>query len=218
MCGDFNGRIGDIDELSEFDAIDIVKRHVIDNTVNQHGHSFMKFLNEAKMCILNSRFGEDDNNFTTVSTRGKAIVDYICVPHETMELCVNFKVRTARSIIVGGNLVGLLGDRSKAPDHSALIAEFRTSHINTGYDTDEAGVNCERPRYKLKQTLRDFLSCDLSKLALQTLILKTESSMETQVAIDTHYDDLCSVIITEMDKCIPRFETGRKARTLFKSH
>ena len=218
VCGDFNARIGDIDELSEFDDIDIVKRHVIDNTVNQHGHSFIEFLNEAKMCILNGRFGEDDNNFTSVSTRGKAAVDYICVPHETMEQCVNFKVRTARSIIGDGNLVGLLGDRSKAPDHSALIAEFRTSHINTGYDTDEAGVNCERPRYKLKQTPRDFLSSDLSKLALQTLILKIESSRETQVAIDTHYDDLCNVIITEMDKCIPRFETGRKARRRFKSH
>ena len=170
------------------------------------------------MCILNGRFNEADNNFTSVSTRGKAVVDYICIPHDTMAQCVNFKVRTARSIIEDGNLFGLLGDRSKAPDHSALITEFRTSHIGTGFYTDENDVTCEKKRYKLKSTPRDFLSSDLLKLALQTIILKIESARETQTEIDTIYNDLCNVITTEMDKCIPRFETGKKTKRRFKSH
>ena len=120
VCGDLNARIGALDDLSEFDGVNIVNRQVIDKTINQHGHSFTEFLNEAKMCILNGRFNEANNNFTSVSTRGKAVVDYICIPDDIMEQCVDFKVRTARSIIEDGNLCGLLGDRSKAPDHSAL--------------------------------------------------------------------------------------------------
>ena len=170
VCGDFNARIGSLDDLTDFDDVNIIKRHVLDKPINQHGHSFIDFLNEAKLCILNSRFNETENNFTSVSTQGRAIVDYICVPHHVMENCMSFKVRTARSIIEDGNLSGLLGERSKAPDHSALIAEFQTSHICTdNYDTHNEEAS-DRKRYKLKAIPRDFLSSNISRLALQDII------------------------------------------------
>ena len=76
VSGDFNARIGSLDDLTDFDDVNIIKRHVIDKTINQHGHSFIEFLKEAKLCILNGRFNETKNNFTPVSTRGKAFVDY----------------------------------------------------------------------------------------------------------------------------------------------
>ena len=117
MCRDFNARIGSLDELTEFDDVDIFKRQVIDKTINQHGHSFIEFLNEAKFCILNGRFNETENNFTSVSTRDKAIVEYICAPHDVIEKCESFKVRTARSIIEDGILSSLLGE-SFRPNHS----------------------------------------------------------------------------------------------------
>ena len=52
VCGDFNARIGSLDDLTDFDDVNILKRHVLDKTINQHGHSFIDFLNEAKVCIL----------------------------------------------------------------------------------------------------------------------------------------------------------------------
>ena len=83
---------------------------------------------------------------------------------------MSFKVRTARLIIEDGNLSGLLGERSKAPDHSALIAEFQTSHICTdNYDTHNEDAS-DRKRYKLKAIPRDFLSSNISRLALQDII------------------------------------------------
>ena len=170
VCGDFNARIGSLDDLTDFDDVNIIKRHVLDKPINQHGNSFIDFLNEAKLCILNSRFNETENNFTSVSTQGRAVVDYICVPHHVMENCMSFKVRTARSIIEDGNLSGLLGERSKAPDHSALITEFQTSHICTdNYDTHNEEAS-DRKRYKLKAIPRDFLSSNISRLALQDII------------------------------------------------
>ena len=76
------------------------------------------------MCVLNGRINESDNNFTSVSARGNAVVDYICVPHDALEKCEYFKVKTMRSVIEDGKLTCLLGERSKAPDHSALITEI----------------------------------------------------------------------------------------------
>lgn len=77
---------------------------------------------------LNGRFNINEDNYTSVSLRGKAVVDYICVPHDILEQCNDFKVITSRSIIENGNLVHLLGERSKTPDHSAMVIEFRTLH------------------------------------------------------------------------------------------
>ena len=59
VCGDFNARIGSLDDLTDFDDVNILKRHVLDKTINQHGHSFIDFLNEAKLCILKT--GEELN-------------------------------------------------------------------------------------------------------------------------------------------------------------
>ena len=175
-------------------------------------------MNEAKLCILNSCFNETENNFTSVSTPGKAVVDFICVPHDVMENCVSFKVRTARSIIEDGNLSGLLGERSKAPDHSALIAEFQTSHICAdNYDAHNEEAS-DRQRYKLKAIPRDFLSSNISRLALQDIISKTESFRKAQSEIDSIYSSLCDTIIMEMDNCIPRCDTSKKTRKRFKTH
>ena len=66
-------------------GIYIWPKSMLSVTVNEHGHSFLDFLNEAKMFVLNGRFNGSDNNFTSVSTRGKAVVDYICVPCDDLE-------------------------------------------------------------------------------------------------------------------------------------
>ena len=55
--------------------------------MNQHGHSF----DEAKFCTLNGRFDTNDDNYTSVSSKGNAVVDYICLPHDTFEQCLYFK-------------------------------------------------------------------------------------------------------------------------------
>ena len=43
VCGDFNARIGSLDDLTDFDDANILKRRVLDKTINQHGHSFIDF-------------------------------------------------------------------------------------------------------------------------------------------------------------------------------
>ena len=121
-----------------------------------------------------------------MSPRGKAAVDYICVPHETLELCNYFKVLTSRSIIEDANLFPHLGERSKVPDHSALTVEFRTLHSAQNLEGNSAHTGCLNgaKRYKLRSIPNEFLSSDLSKLALQNIIGRTESARETQNEIN----------------------------------
>lgn len=47
----------------------------IGDTVNQHEHELIYFLNEAHFCVLNGRFPDD--NLTCISRNGKSFVDYI---------------------------------------------------------------------------------------------------------------------------------------------
>ena len=76
----------------------------------------------------------------------------------------------------------------------------------------------DRKRYKLKAIPRDFLSSNISRLALQDIISKIESAQETQSEIDNIYSSLCDAIITEMNNCIPRCDTSKKTRKRFKTH
>ena len=50
-------------------------REVIDFCLNNYGKIFVDFLINTNMCILNGR-GSGNNDFTSVSTIGNAVVDY----------------------------------------------------------------------------------------------------------------------------------------------
>ena len=123
VCGDFNSRIGEVsDIISDIDRIS--HRAVIDKNINQHGHAFVDFLIDSEMCVLNGRFFEDCDNFTSVSTRGRSVVDYIDVPHDCFNSCENFEVISPTSINEN-KLQSLLGDRSRVPDHNFLRFTYK---------------------------------------------------------------------------------------------
>ena len=127
-----------MNDISGFDDVNIPKRRVIDATLNQHGHSFIEFLNESKMCMLNGRCDAENDNYTSISTRGKAVVDYICAPHENLDKCESFKVIPTSS---------LFGERSRAPDHSSLIVEFRKLHSVIKEQSSQINDSTEQKRY-----------------------------------------------------------------------
>ncbi len=125
---DFNARIGCLSDIIH-ECYSIPERTVIDTTLNQHGRDFTDFLNDAKFCILNGRFSND--NFTSISRKGKAVVDYLCVPHDTFTSCKDFKVVRVQEIVDQHGLHGLLGERSRLPDHSVLLSEFDFGYCQT---------------------------------------------------------------------------------------
>ena len=89
VCGDFNARVGDqedvilgVDVLPECDIIDFNK--------NQYCDIFTDFLISTNMCILNGR-NSKFNNFTIVSSKGSAVVDYVLEPYEQLSRYYNFE-------------------------------------------------------------------------------------------------------------------------------
>lgn len=75
ICGDLNSRIGNVQDINN--TVDNIPcRLVKDQTQNQHGNSFIEFLNDTRICILNGRYGDDSNNYTFQSSRGQSVVDF----------------------------------------------------------------------------------------------------------------------------------------------
>ena len=98
ICGDFNARIGcTLDFIPDIDNVN--ERLVLDHSKNSHGRSFIEFLKEGKMCILNGRFEKEKDNYTFISSRGKSVVDYFVVPHECLQYCSEFSVKTVSDIV-----------------------------------------------------------------------------------------------------------------------
>ena len=107
ISGDLNARMGSLSDTSgDFDLIP--DRLGIDKTTNQHGHDLCEFLIDSKFCVLNGRFDSTQDNFTSISQKGRATVDYICVPHYVFQLCKYFKVLTVHLLLTISNCTNLL--------------------------------------------------------------------------------------------------------------
>lgn len=74
---------------------------------------FLIFLRDSKCCVLNGRINQENDNFTSISERGKAVVDYIITPHDCLESCVDFKVITSKDLMDsnGATYIALIGER-----------------------------------------------------------------------------------------------------------
>ncbi|CAG2188553.1 unnamed protein product [Mytilus edulis] len=175
LLGDFNSRIGSMSEML-FEADEITKRNQIDNCVNQHGHEFLEFLNESKFCVLNGRFADGDN-YTSISKKGKAVVDFICVPQDMFTDVKYFRVLTVQSIVDDFKLHDLIGSKSKLPDHSAIVSEFNITRHCLATQTKDTRSSCSR--FKLNQIPLDFMTSDIKRTALLNLIEQIERCRET---------------------------------------
>ena len=92
--------------------------NVIDYKVSPYCHIFIDFLINANLCILNGR-NLKHNDFTSISPRGCAVVDYCLVPYEQLEHSSDFKVIRCSNLLEDAVGIQRLGN-STIPDHSIL--------------------------------------------------------------------------------------------------
>ena len=87
LCGDFNSRCGgEADYIEGID--DIIERNVVDYKKNHYGNILLDFLISSNCVMLNGR--HVNNDFTSVSTKGLAVVDYVVVSHQELTRYVAF--------------------------------------------------------------------------------------------------------------------------------
>ena len=136
--------------------------------------------------------------------------------HDALSNCKSFEVIHTKELVELHGLYSLLGERSKLPDHAFLRTEFNIAmspiHSNTKHS---AGTN-DTIRFKLNRIPDDIFHSETSALAILELIENIELVRETQSEIDDMYNRLCDLILTEIKRTIPTFDTTRKSRKRYK--
>ena len=218
ICADMNARIGNVDDTLTFND-DIAPRCVLDDTVNNHGHSFIDFLQESCMCIVNGRITPESNNMTSVSSKGQAVVDYISVPTDFIKSCSQFNVHLMNDIISENDLHGLLGTRCKAPDHSLLELYVSVPYFPfTENDSEVNTPESQGKRYKFNELPTSFLTSDRWLAVLDNILAKVENAAICQENVNSLYTEFCSNLFTEIDSQIPYSSVNKKMRKRFKNY
>ena len=124
--GDFNARVENLQE-AVFELDQLPKRVVLDQHINQHGRNIIDFLNESVFCILNGRLDIEHNVFICKTARGMSVVDYVLVPQNFFTWCKSFQVISCNDFV--DDLLDMIEDRSKLPDHNILLFSFETESV-----------------------------------------------------------------------------------------
>ena len=98
ICGDFNSRLGDLVEYIE-GVDEVPPKDILDFSKNAHGQYFLKFFIDSNCCVINVRVDPQKNNFTSVSAKGKAIVDYFAVPYTSSQYITGLEIKGSSNLV-----------------------------------------------------------------------------------------------------------------------
>ena len=105
LCGDFNSRCGN--EADYIEGVDnITELSTVDYKKNRYGDILLDFLINSNCAMLNGR-SVGNNDYTSISTKGVAVVDYVIVAHQELQKCDDFEVLRARHLFDNAGLLGV---------------------------------------------------------------------------------------------------------------
>ena len=192
-------------------------RKVIDITrPNTHGDAFIEFLKDIKLCMLNGRFDPQKDNYTSISNRGRSVVDYVLTPHDCFEYCKDFKVESVTSLLDKFKLVDLVGERSRPPDHSVLSFKFVTNYMPEDVATEPIKSHGGR-RYYFEHVPDTFMSTEIWTEGIRVLIDTFLNMANNQEDLDSSYDNMCKLILLEMDTKLRFKDASTNVRKRFKN-
>ena len=190
ICGDFNARCGEESDFIE--GVDNVSpREILDKHINSHGYSFIDFLVDCNMCMVNGRIGKND--YTCISPNGKSVVDYVLLPYECLGKCKDFKIHTMTDLINTYNLMG----STKFPDHSVI--QFDLSYENI------ASTNCDRSNDMIKRSYKvdnipiTFLNDANAVHKVSETLSNIEHALSNEADLNDAYKSFLNLIHEEMN-------------------
>ena len=216
ICGDFNSRIGlENDFISCIDNVQV--RKPLDLIKNSYCDSFLEFLKDNKLCILNGRITPHMDNFTCINSRGCSVVDYFIVPQQHVQMCESCSVYCANDLINSLGIHDLLSSSCRALDHSIICGKFvsRYQYEHNDLSADKNNINDglnvmpNRKIYDYRNISPCFMNSESWNEKITDLIIKLETQINVNNKLDSIYDNLITVITNEMDKyinfkCIPK--------------
>ena len=193
--GDFNARCGDLVE-TESDS-NTAERIVVDKVINTRGRDFISFANSLDLVLLNGRFDESKDGFTSVSTKGLAVVDYFICPSKSIDSFSNFKVTDPLETIHNFKL----DVDSSLPDHRILEVKLETNWMSKVPPPKEP---FKSPNIK-KIIPENYMTDDTDRQALSDLTCKLNdqqniSESDLQCHVNEVYKEFCSLLDSKLIK------------------
>ena len=197
ICGDFNSRLADIPDFIE-GVDEVPERDVIDFRNNAHGMKMIDFLLSSNCCVLNGRPGISVlNDFTSVSVKGLAVVDYCVVPYENLHRFSDFKVVRSTDLFNSAGCLNVVDPSHCMPDHSMLKWCVEVGQVKQTLSTNNP-VSTKVTQFS-RDVPPDFLSDNLASSNINNLIEQIQTQEAVQNNIDSNYEDFCSLLKQEME-------------------
>ena len=205
MGGDFNGRIGSsLDYIPDVD--DVGGCQPIDLLSNAHGVALLDFLKESKQCILNGRISPNFDNYTSISGRGKAVVDYLISPHASIDQFTKCAVLPIRELCDDIKYK----PSAKLPDHSIVLCEFKAFSWSGDMDT-EIPKRMQR-KFKSHKLPEEFLKSNECQDLINETIRNIEQMEHNQDNVDDIYSDILNIYNKEIEATFPPITNPRAAK------
>ena len=100
------------------------------------------------MCVTNGRITPEYDNFTSISSRGKSVVDYILTPYDCLDKCVKCEVDLPNELVQRYDCLSQITETCKVPDHSMITLTFEVEYGRHNVSYTET----ENPSYNNKST------------------------------------------------------------------
>ena len=195
ICGDFNGRCGMLQDYIE-GVDDVPPRDILDESSNRYGNLLLDLLTDTNLCMLNGRVGSN-NNFTSISHRGSAVIDYALVPQEQLNRVIDFSVLCMTTLITDLNLVV----PCSIPGHSVLMWDYRVTAVQSGSETDD-NPGKSKKRFQVNDIPTSYMNNPDVIEALNVTIRKLERELEHKNDVSRAYKTFTEFVQTEMEKHI----------------
>ena len=218
--GDMNARCGNEADIVTIIDKDIPDRVSIDDTKNSRSSVFLDFLKSVNYCMLNGRITPDLNNFTCISHKGRSVVDYLFVRHESISNINQFSVLTVTDLCQSLNIQAARA----MPEHSILSANVIVRHTvetqspgsnDKVLENSQVHVLNERMhlKHKCNNMPSNFMNNDETLMEVNRMIDYLEMHEVCQENIDTLYEDICQIYYNKMDDKLKYFDNRNTKQT-----
>ncbi len=132
-----------------------------------------------------------NNEFTSVSTKGSAVVDYCILQHDDLNCFNDFTVVTVTDLINSCGDISVLAPTC-IPDHSLLSWNIACNYTDSDENVvDQARMPSSYDKFDLDQIPASILTDETVIVQVNATIDKLEQSFNTQIDIDTMYTEWC---------------------------
>ena len=190
ICGDFNARCGTLEDTPN--AGEIPSRIPVDKVSNQLGKELIETMCALELCTLNGRFDQSKDNFTSVSCKSLAVVDYFICPYSSLNLYSDFQVHDILDIIKSKDIPIDL----TIPDHRLLTVELKQPQRSSK-------INNTKQQVKVRSIPMGYMqdSVVLEQLCMLADQLAPENQ---QVDINLIYESFCGIIDDQLEITISK--------------